>query len=320
MEVLDMKKLLLLSATLAVVSLASCGGTSTEEKSVIATLFPQYSLAEQLAGDLLDVEFILPVGSDPHDFEPTPSQRVKLNNADVVLFTSESFESWIHSLEETATGKLVDLSQVVTLIEGEEHDHDHDHDHDHVLAGPKFAEDHDDDAYDPHYWLDPLNGLAMLEAISEEILVLVPEHTSLVESRKELIREALEDTVDFYNDLVLEGEELDVVFAGHNAFAYLTNYDVHVLTPYSGFSTDVIPTAQSIIEFSELISELNTNILYVSSTDNNAVIESLLDTNPLLETELLYTLENVSLSQLEAEIHYQELLMINYESLSKSEK
>jgi zinc transport system substrate-binding protein len=308
-----MKKILLLCSTLVAILLASCGGTTTEEKSLIATLFPQYSLAEELAGDLLDVEFLLPVGSDPHDFEPTPSQRVKLNHADVVLFTSESFEQWIHSLEDTATGKLVDLSQVVTLIEAVEHDHDP------LMSGPKFAEDHDDDAYDPHYWLDPLNGLAMLEAISEEILLLVPEHTLLVESRKLLIQEALEDTIELYQALVQQGEELDVVFAGHNAYAYLTNYDVHVLTPYSGFSTDVIPTAQSLIEFSELITELGTNVLYVSSSDNNAVIESLMDANPLLETQLLYTLENVSQSQFDSDIRYQELLMINYESLSHSE-
>jgi ABC-type Zn uptake system ZnuABC Zn-binding protein ZnuA len=92
-----------------------------------------------------------------------------------------------------------------------------------------------------------------------------------------------------------------------------------VLTPYSGFSTDVIPTAQSLIEFSELITELGTNVLYVSSSDNNAVIESLMDANPLLETQLLYTLENVSQSQFDSDIRYQELLMINYESLSHSE-
>jgi zinc transport system substrate-binding protein len=231
----------------------------------------------------------------------------------VVLFTSDFFESWIHALEDTATGKLVDLSEVVTLIEAEAHVDDH------AMTGPKFTEDHDDDAYDPHYWLDPSNALAMLETIREEILLLVPEHTLLVESRHQLIKEALEDATELYQDLVDEGDELDVVFAGHNTFGYLTNYDVHVLTPYPGFSTSVIPTAQSLIEFSDLIAELATNILYVSSTDNNAVIESLLEANPTLRTEMLYTLENVSLAQLNLETTYQELLMLNYESLSQSE-
>ena len=44
-----------------------------------------------------------------------------------------------------------------------------------------------------------------------------------------------------------------------------------------------------------------------------------MDANPLLETQLLYTLENVSQSQVDAAIRYQELLMINYESLSQRE-
>ena len=308
-----MKKFLYVASGLFAFTLASCGPTQTDEKSIVATLFPQYSLADQLAGDLLNVEFLLPIGSDPHDFEPTPSQRVKLNNADLILFTSESFEVWIHDIEDSVKGNLLDLSTFVTLIEAEEHDHDH------LLVAPKLAGEHDDD-HDPHYWIDPLNGLAMLETITDEILLLIPEHTLLIESRKLLIQEAFEDTVELYQDLVLEAEELDIVFAGHNAFAYLTNYDVHVLTPYPGFSTDVIPTAQSLIEFSELITELATNILYISSTDNNAVIESILEANPSIETELLYTLENVSQSQFESGIRYQELLMINYESISKSEK
>jgi zinc transport system substrate-binding protein len=307
-----MKNFLFFSSTVLAVTLVSCGGTTTEEKSLIATLFPQYSLAQQLAGDLLNVEFLLPIGSDPHDFEPTPSQRVQLNNADLILFTSESFEVWIHDFEESAKGKLLDLSTFVTLIEAKDHDHDH------LLVGPKLADDHDDD-HDPHYWLDPLNGLAMLEAITDEILLLIPEHTLLIESRKLLIQEAFEDTVELYQDLVIDAEELDIVFAGHNAFAYLTNYEIHVLTPYPGFSTDVIPTAQSLIEFSELITELATNILYVSSTDNNAVIESILEANSNLETEILYTVENVSQSQFDSDIHYQELLMINYEAISNSE-
>jgi hypothetical protein len=65
--------------------------------------------------------------------------------------------------------------------------------------------------------------------------------------------------------------------------------------------------------------ELDTNILYISTTDNNAVIDALSEANPNLETEVLYTLENVSQSQFDSGTRYQELLMINYESISKSE-
>jgi hypothetical protein len=50
------------------------------------------------------------------------------------------------------------------------------------------------------------------------------------------------------------------------------------------------------------------------------VIDALLEANSNLETERLYTLENVSQSQFDLGVSYQELLMINYDSISQSEK
>ena len=293
---------------LTTIMLSACGTTTPTTLSVVTTLFPQYSLADQLAGDLIDVEFLIPVGSDPHDFEPSPNHRLMLNNADLIFYTSEDFELWMHALEETLEGTVIDLSSSVNLIESEPHDH--------LQPGPRLADDHVDGVFDPHYWIDPANGLLMLGAIADVLVTLIPEDSALIRSREILIEEAFTETIELYESLVEEGSEQDVVFAGHNAFGYLTNYDVHVNTPYPGFSTDVLPTAQSIIDFTALMTSLETSTLYTSSTDNSAVVEALLESNPGIETKVLYTLENVSLSQFEAEMRYQELLMLNYESLS----
>ncbi len=297
-----------LGLVLTTIMLSACGTNTPTTLSVVATLFPQYSLADQLAGDLIDVEFLIPVGTDPHDFEPSPNQRLMLNNADLIFYTSEDFEMWMHALEETLEGTAIDLSSTVNLIVGEVHDH--------LQPGPKLADDHLDGEFDPHYWIDPANGLLMLGAIADILVTLIPEDSALIRSREILIEEAFTETIDLYESLVEEGSEQDVVFAGHNAFGYLTNYDVHVNTPYPGFSTDVLPTAQSIIDFTALMTSLETSTLFTSSTDNSAVVEALLESNPGIETKVLYTLENVSLSQFEAEMRYQELLMLNYESLS----
>jgi hypothetical protein len=64
---------------------------------------------------------------------------------------------------------------------------------------------------------------------------------------------------------------------------------------------------------------LDTNLLYISSTDNAAVTETLLESDSTLETATLYTLETISASQLEAEVTYQELLLLNYEAIAQSE-
>ncbi|MEY3431211.1 MAG: hypothetical protein RIS53_109 [Bacillota bacterium] len=289
----------------------SCGLPTPSEPLLVATLFPQYSLASSLAGDLMEITWLIPAGVDPHDYEPTPNQRVNLNNADLVLFSSEVFEPWIHSIEDTVQGTLIDLSSYVSLLPTLTNDE--------IQTEVTSSEEDHDHLGDPHFWVDPANGLIMLEIITEAIINLLPEHELLIESRKILISEAFTDAISLYEELVMAEEELEIVFAGHNAFGYLTRYDIHVLTPYPGFSSEVVPTAQSIIDFNNLMASLETNLLYVSTTDNAAVTETLLESNPSLETTILFTMETISASQLQAGVTYQELLLLNYEAIAQSE-
>jgi ABC-type Zn uptake system ZnuABC Zn-binding protein ZnuA len=164
-----------------------------------------------------------------------------------------------------------------------------------------------------------MNSLLMLEAIESALITLLPEHTLLIQYRKVLLEEAFQDIIELYEALVPENQELEIVFAGHNAFGYWETYDIHVLTPYPGFSSEVVPTAQSIIDFQNLMASLASQILYISSTDNQAVIDALLESNPNLTTAILSTLENISQIQREEGITYQELLLLNYEALSLNE-
>ncbi len=291
--------------------ITSCVLPTPSEPLLVATLFPQYSLASSLAGDLMEITWLIPAGVDPHDYEPTPNQRVNLNNADLVLFSSEVFEPWIHSIEDTVQGTLIDLSSYVSLLPTLTNDE--------IQTEVTSSEEDHDHLGDPHFWVDPANGLIMLEIITEAIINLLPEHELLIESRKILIAEAFTDAISLYEELVMAEEELEIVFAGHNAFGYLTRYDIHVLTPYPGFSSEVVPTAQSIIDFNHLMASLETNLLYVSTTDNAAVTETLLESNPSLETTILFTMETISASQLQAGVTYQELLLLNYEAIAQSE-
>ena len=286
----------LVGATLA---LTSCQ-TNPEDKNiqVVATLFPQYSIAETLIGDLVDVSFLLENGGSIHGYEPTPSQVVALNTADVVLYTGEFVESWMHQIEESASGALIDVSTGITLLEG----HD--------------GHEHGD--YDPHYWIDPARAITMVNTITDALIELSPSETSLIQSRQATLIEALETIVDEYDSLLLEGEELEMVFAGHNVFGYLESYGMHFLSPYDGFSDDVLPTAESLTEFVTLIDTLDVGYLFVTSTDNQAIINALLEAYPSLETIELFTLESIPSSYQDSNLTYEELLLMNYEAIASA--
>lgn len=297
------KRFLLLGLTSLLI--AGCQNNQISEPFVMATLFPQYSMARYLLDDIVEVKYLLEDGQSSHDFEPSPSEVVALNQAQVVFFSSETMEPWIHNIEESAKGLFVDLSTNITLMESHEHEED-------------MEDEHDHGDFDPHYWIDPANGLLMLDTIVEVLLGSFPNEEVLIQSRANNLQDAFEDTLMLYESLLGENEELEIVFAGHNAFGYLENYAVHVLSPYAGFSDEVIPTAASLTEFVTFMETLEKPYLYVSETDNQAVIDALIEAIPNLETIELFTMGGVP-SSLEIDaISYEEMLLLNYEAIARS--
>jgi zinc transport system substrate-binding protein len=75
--------------------------------TVIATLFPQYDFARQIAGDRADVKLLLPPGVESHAFEPTPSDVIAINEADVFIYTGEYMEPWAHKIAESIEGDVL---------------------------------------------------------------------------------------------------------------------------------------------------------------------------------------------------------------------
>ena len=166
---------LLLLLTLTTGLLSGCGQDSSKENmidtdsdklTVIATLFPQYDFAREIAGDKADIKLLLPPGMESHSFEPTPGDIITIHNSDIFLYTGDEMEPWvsgivenINGMEESENNKsghssktpvIADLSHGIELHK-DEHDHDHgeelceDEIHDHE---DEFCEDESHDHED----------------------------------------------------------------------------------------------------------------------------------------------------------------------------
>ncbi|RAR42241.1 metal ABC transporter substrate-binding protein [Paenibacillus sp. MDMC362] len=105
--------------------------TSTATKLKIKTSFyPMYEFTRQVAGDLADVENLVPAGVEPHDWEPTPQDMAGIADADVIVYNGAGMESWIDQVLESVKDrdlKVIEASQGIEIMEGEGHSHAHDH-------------------------------------------------------------------------------------------------------------------------------------------------------------------------------------------------
>jgi zinc transport system substrate-binding protein len=236
------KKIMTISAAFIALVLTSCQST-TNEKQVVTTMFAHYDLTKQLVkGTDIVVDFPVGSGIDLHDWEPTVSAIAKVLNADLLITVGLEFDLWVDNVLDANnfTGRHLNTSLHVDLMEGHDDDHD-DHDAD--------DEDHDDHGeYDPHYWLDPSNALKMSEVIQQNLVELFEEDAALITENFAQLETSLNLLIDGFVELIGDNhhdeevseedhDHLTLIYAGHNAFGYFSQYGIEFVTPYPGFST-----------------------------------------------------------------------------------
>ena len=125
------------------------GALSAGAPFVIAETSFLADIAQNVAGDRLQVSSIAPIGSDPHSFEPTPQDAAKVAKADAVVMNSPGFEPPIDKLISGAGSKdllVIDAS-----------------------AGLPGAQT------DPHFWLDPTKVITYVDNIRAGFTKLDPD-------------------------------------------------------------------------------------------------------------------------------------------------
>ncbi|HET7389530.1 MAG TPA: zinc ABC transporter substrate-binding protein [Nitrososphaeraceae archaeon] len=94
----------------------SVGQQSTTESkiSVVASFFPIYEFVKAVGGNKIDASVLLPIGAEPHIFDPTIQQIQKTNSANLLVYNGASMEEpWIHEL---TPQNEVDASKGINLL------------------------------------------------------------------------------------------------------------------------------------------------------------------------------------------------------------
>ncbi len=146
--------------------LGACGTKNiTSDKPMISvSILPQQYFIEQLAGDLVEINVMIPPGASPATYEPSVSQLGKLDRSDVYMRIGYvGFErSWMDRIISVNPDmKIVDLSEGVDIImedSGEKEDH-----HGHAHHGS-----------DPHIWMSTFNARIIARNIHNELVLLLP--------------------------------------------------------------------------------------------------------------------------------------------------
>jgi ABC-type Zn uptake system ZnuABC Zn-binding protein ZnuA len=244
---------LLLSAVAAAaaLALAACAGddaassASADGPAVVATTTQVADLARRVAGDRARVTGLLQPNSDPHDFEPRPSDVREAAGADVVLRSGGDVDAWMEEVVDSAGGdaRRVALIDAVRTIEG---GHDH------------GEEDHagEEEATDPHWWQDPRNAERAVLRIRDALAEADPGGRAAYAANAErYARElrALDAAVE--RCMASVPAERRRLVTNHDALGYFAaRYDVEVVgAVIPALTTQAQTSARAIAELAETL-------------------------------------------------------------------
>jgi len=95
---------------LALLAMAADGAEEKRKLKVLTSFLPVYSFTVNVAGDLAQVENLLPPGASPHDFQLSPSERKKFEHADLVILNGLGVEGWLDKLLKESKKQVVPAS------------------------------------------------------------------------------------------------------------------------------------------------------------------------------------------------------------------
>jgi zinc transport system substrate-binding protein len=173
-----------------------------------ATFLNEFS--QNIGKEMIDVTLLVPMGADPHDWEPTIRDRERLQKADVIIVNGIGYEHWIGSFDSNDNqGIIVDTSNGISTLDSEKHD-DHAKEDDH--------DGHED--LDPHIWLNPVYAQLQVKNIANALSNSDPTNKNYYQSNAAIYNKEL-DLLDSKIRTELSGCKTDFI-TFHNAFSYFS--------------------------------------------------------------------------------------------------
>lgn len=143
--------------------------------NLVVSIKPLQLIAQSLTGENGTVRTLVPESGSPHHYTMTPSDRLALETADLIIYAGEELETELHGAirgldRNLAVLKLLDAPGIQKR----------------KLAGS--------DRLDPHIWLQTDNGIKIAAAIRDRIILIDPDLAAPVEENYQRLEQELRNS------------------------------------------------------------------------------------------------------------------------------
>ena len=287
-----MSRRLLRLALFAGLVISGCAPAAPPTKPlVVATIYPLWEFARQVAGDRAEVVSLVPAGVEPHDWEPAPRDVSQVRRAAVFVHTGTNLDGWAEKL-------LADLTERRGVV---------------VNARGGLGVLTMGGITDPHVWLDPTLARVQVLAIAGGLEQADPAGRAVyAENTKAFV--ARLDALDLEFAAGLAECARREVVTSHAAFAYLARRYRLTQVPVMGISPEAEPSPADLAAIVRTARRLKVTHVFYETLVSPRLAETL--SRELGATPLpLNPIEGVSPAEAAAGTGYLELMRANLANL-----
>lgn len=223
---------------------------------ITTSFYPLFFFTKEIAGEHADVANLTPAGAEPHEYEPTSQDMVRLEESQIVV-ANGIVEPWLAKMREGFAERRVTL---VATAEG--------------LASRQMTEANNHVAQDPHIWLSPRLAKQMVGRIKAALSQQDPAHAADYEAHAEDLTRRLTELDEHFSKGLQSCAQKSFVTA-HAAFGYLA--DDYGLTQISiaGLSPEAEPSPQTLGEIATVAKAARVKYIFFEPSTSARLSETL---------------------------------------------
>jgi len=205
----------------------------------ISSFNPLHEFSQIVGGEKIDVTLLVPVGVEPHDWEPTIKDVQQMHKSDFIIINGIGFENWVDNLiENNYQGTIVDTSKQIPIKET-----------------------------DPHIWLNPVFAINQVGNIALAFSNSDPENGEYYMTNAAKYSEKLH-SLDSKIRTDLTDCKRDFI-AFHDAFSYFADeYDLNQHTIVATTNSHGEVTAKTLENVISTARELNIKVIFSEESVN----------------------------------------------------
>lgn len=258
--------------------------TTSGKPTVVASYSVLCDLTETIAAETIDLACLIDRDRDPHTYSATPSDRERLEKAQLILYGGYEFDTTVESLVKATQNSAPKVAVNEEAVPQPMIGHFHDREGEKYEGETADAHSHEEEEQreaeaeepDPHVWLDAQNAIAMTKVIRDRLSAVNPSQAQFYAANADrLIRdlEELDRWIQAQIATIPAGKR--TLITTHDALGYYANaYDLDALESLQGLSADEAPTPSRVKELVEIVRQTGVSTLFLELTANNTTLET----------------------------------------------